>query len=122
MKNLYDELIEILAVYGKTTKDITHVCGASFQIPVDEFLTLAKNTFYERISEQAEIAMDLKIIGQDFVVTREQDQIYIGDEYFVYEGTTDEGLPYRSISSLKGAWATTAVLNQKVEENCLKAS
>ena len=122
MMNLYDELVETLAINDKSIQDITHVCGVAFQIPVDEFLTLAKNTFYDSNSNQAEIAMDLKIIGQDFVVTREQDQIYIGDEYFVYEATTDEGLPYHSISSLKGVWATTMVLNEKVEERGLKAS
>lgn len=122
MKNLYDELVVTLAFNYKTIQDITHVCGVAFQIPVDEFLTLAKNTLYERNSEQAEIAMDLKIIGQDFIITRVQDQMCIGDEYFVYEETTAEGLPYRSISSLKGVWATTVTLNEEVEENYSKAS
>lgn len=122
MMNLYDELVETLAMNDKTIQDITHVCGVAFQIPVAEFLTLAKNTIYNRNSKQAEIVMDLKIIGQDFVVTREQDQMCIGDEYFVFETTTDEDLPYRSISSLKGVWATTATLNEEVEESCSKAS
>jgi len=122
MMNLYDELVETLAINHKTIQDITHVCGVAFQIPVDEFLTLAKNTHYDRNSEHVEIAMDLKIIGQDFVVTREQDQIYIGDEYFIYEETTAEGLPYRSISSLKGVWGTMVTLNEEVVERGLKAS
>lgn len=73
-QNLYDELAEILSSNHKTVDDIEWVecvdCPAGdrqirYSIPKDNFITVAKNTWYDPYEWRIQIPTSLKIYGKN---------------------------------------------------------
>lgn len=81
--NLKTETGECLAGHGKTFGDIKIVCGDDFNIPVDNFLSLA-DTEYDNGFGGQEVARDLTLIGDGFVMIRTD---YDGAEAWRYIDT-----------------------------------
>lgn len=81
MSNLYKETIEILKHNKKTKEDILVCQGEDFQIPLELFWDLAKQTDYDDGYGAREVARDLVLIGVDFWLSREE---YDGSEWWEY--------------------------------------
>jgi hypothetical protein len=111
--NLYYELVELLKCNEKTVDDIAWVeCNdypkASYpiypvrcRIPIDNFIDIAKNTFYDPLAWTIQIPMSLKIYGKERSFLVEVDE-YDGRqklEYIDMEKTAPEKT--RMVKSLK---------------------
>ena len=81
--NLKQETLDILAEHGKNISNIKGILGNSFQIPVDNFLNIS-DIDYDNGYGRVEVARDLKIIGDDFVMIR---QSYDGAECWCFIST-----------------------------------
>ena len=81
--NLKTETIKVLEEHGKKIDDIVAVCGDDFKVPVEDFLKFS-DTEYDSGYGAQEVASDLKIIGKDFIMVREE---YDGSESWVYIST-----------------------------------
>jgi len=81
MENLFEELVECLNDNGYELSDIECVYGSHFQIPLDNFIEVAKNTRYDSGYGGQEVASDLCIKGKDFLITRGE---YDGSEWFEF--------------------------------------
>lgn len=68
MVNLLEEIRGFLKLNGKEIKDIIWVRNKDVSIPLENFLEVAKNTNYSY-----SLAPDLKIVGKDFIMIRNQD-------------------------------------------------
>lgn len=77
--NLYNETIEKLDKNGKNVDDIIWVGCDDFSIPLDNFLEVSKRTDYDNGYGSPEIATDLKIVGNDFIMVRNE---YDGSEWW----------------------------------------
>ncbi len=81
MRNLWEETIEKLKNNGKTFEDVIAVYGTDFLITKENFEKVAKETDYDAGYGGQEIARDLKILGVDFLMTRNE---YDGSEWWDY--------------------------------------
>ena len=81
MTNLYDETVKVLAINGKKLKDIAFVSGNGHSIPLDNFVEVAKACNYDSGYGQAEIPLDLKIVGRHWWLERHE---YDGSEWWEY--------------------------------------
>lgn len=85
--NLYKELKQTLEIYNLDTSDIVAVIiwdttlKDSVLIPVGEFLDTARKIDYDAGYGSIEIDPSLKIIGEDWWLTREE---YDGSEWFEF--------------------------------------
>lgn len=112
MTNLYKETVEKLAEYDRTIDDIIFVYGEDFRITVDNFIDVAKNTEYNDGFGWAEVAQDLTILGNDFIMYREE---YDGSEWWTFKWI-DAKIPteIRSVNKLADSysgWSTTTLKN-----------
>lgn len=122
--NLKKETLKVLQDHGKNKADVKYVCGADFQISLEQFWKLA-DTEYNSSYGAPEIATDLTLIGEDFWMERGE---YDGSEWWDFHTMPDTtGLPIREITALsvgqynrtcemwhfKIGWETLSELNVK---------
>ena len=97
MKNLRSETMSILSKHGKTWDDVIGVCGNEFQITKEQFLELSDILYHNRYGKQV-IAYDLKIVGKDFWLERNEED---GLECWEFKQIPDiANLPTVSIDTL----------------------
>lgn len=95
--NLKEETLKVLNDHGKNKEDVKYVCGAEFQIGLEQFWKLA-DTEYDSSYGAPEIATDLMLIGDDFWMERGE---YDGSEWWDFHTMPDTtGLPTREITAL----------------------
>lgn len=93
--NLWKETVKNLEENGKSFDDVVIICGNDFQITKENFEIVAKQTDYDNGYGGQEVAQDLKIIGNGFVMVRNE---YDGSEW--WEFIPNEGIP-KNIKSIK---------------------
>ena len=116
---LLEETLSVLASYGKTPADVVW-CGDG------EDLTFSWDTFeenaqfeYDRGYGAQEVATDLKIVGEDWWLERNE---YDGSENWVFQTMPKRSFPeeplYEGYVELGGGkWDTLAELNEDYDED-----
>ncbi len=89
MTNLYDETVEVLERNNKTIADIEYIGSPETKINTNKALELMKKTNYHSGFGGQEIAENLMIKGNGFIMTRGE---YDGSEWWDYI-KTDPYLP-----------------------------
>jgi hypothetical protein len=111
MTNLYDETVTILEIHNKTIADIEYIGTLETKINTHKALELMKKTNYDDGFGGQEIADNLMIRGNGFVMTRGE---YDGSEWWDYM-QTDPSLPQveRDVKSFKAdiGWKSLEEIN-----------
>ena len=81
MANLYDETVEILELHDKTIADIEYIGSSRTKINTNKALELMKKTIYDSGYGSQEIADNLMIKGNGFIMTRGEND---GSEWWDY--------------------------------------
>ena len=109
--NLYDETVETLSLYDKTISDIEYIGSIRTKINTNKALELMKKTNYDSGFGGQEIACNLMINGNGFIMIRGE---YDGSEWWNYI-QTDPSLPQveREVKSFKTdmGWETLEEIN-----------
>ena len=87
--NLLKETLEILEQHGYTFDDVIAIYGDKFQITKENFINLA-DVEYDDGYGGAEVARDLRILGNDFIIHRAE---YHGSEWWHFEYTSLDKIP-----------------------------
>lgn len=106
--NLLEETIAVLAEYNLSLDDIARVQGYDFEIPVENFIEVAKNTNYDDGFGSAKIAQDLLVIGNGWWLERGE---YDGSEWWEFKQ------PYKPIERTR---AVTSLGDDSIMWNSLK--
>ena len=103
--NLWDETVEKLQENGFTFDDVLFIYGEDFQISKEDFEKVAKTTVYYDGYGSQEIASDLTLLGNDFVMFREE---YDGAEWWriIFIGNRIPKKLVTGIDKLTGCWDT----------------
>lgn len=80
--NLWKETIQVLKENNKLFDDVNIICGNDFQITKENFMEIAQKTDYDSGYGGQEVARDLKIIGNNFMMIRNE---YDGSEWWEFE-------------------------------------
>ena len=111
MTNLYDETVTILEIHNKTIADIEYIGSPETKINTHKALELMKKTNYDSGFGGQEIAENLMIIGNGFIMTRGE---YDGSEWWNYM-QTEPSLPQveRDVKSFKAdiGWKSLEEIN-----------
>ena len=111
--NLYEETMIVLKEKGKSLNDIKFIKGDDFDITVDNFIEVAKKTDYDDGYGAAEVAVDLKIVGEDWFLQRRE---YDGSEWWEYITIPNRTNKIVNIKNLAGdLWHTLKEINEKDE-------
>jgi len=94
--NLLKETIEVIEGHGYTYKDVLCVAGDDYRFTWDTFVSLA-NVEYDSGFGSQEVAMDLKVIGKDWYMTRDE---YDGAESWAFHKMPSIKLPVQTPKSL----------------------
>ena len=109
--NLYDETVEILSSHDKTIADIEYIGSTRTKINTNKALKFMKKTNYDSGFGCQEIACNLMIKGNGFIMIRGE---YYGSEWWDYM-QTDPSLPQveRDVKSFKTdiGWDTLEEIN-----------
>ena len=109
--NLYDETVETLSLYDKTISDIEYIGSIRTKINTNKALELMKKKNYDSGFGGQEIACNLMINGNGFIMIRGE---YDGSEWWNYI-QTDPSLPQveREVKSFKTdmGWDTLEEIN-----------
>ena len=81
MKNLLEETIDILKRNGKTENDVIYCCGDSFKFTWENFKNIS-NVNYDDGYGSPEVARDLKVVGDNFWLERNE---YDGSEWWEFK-------------------------------------
>lgn len=115
MTNLYEETKELLEKEGSSIDQITKVCGDHFQIPVDNFLELAKATDYDSGHGSQKIADDLRVYFiKDGFETYMYRSEYDGGEWWDCSkifNVPDKIVEVKSIGGGETMWENLAEIN-----------
>lgn len=68
--NLFEDTIESLEENGKTFADVKYITCDTGNINVEDFKTIAKNTEFCRGYGRQEVAADLMIVGENWILVR----------------------------------------------------
>ncbi|WP_028124749.1 hypothetical protein [Eremococcus coleocola] len=118
MTNLFKETTRTLEKHGKSFADIKQIHGDHFKISISNFITVATRTNYDDGFGAQEVASDLTIKGDGFIMVRYE---YDGAEGWQYIDTEiDNSLVLKDITRLSKnfddiGWQTLKDLNQEVE-------
>lgn len=111
--NLYEETMKVLKENGKSLNDIKFIRGDDFDITVDNFIEVAKKTDYNAGFGAAEVATDLKIVGEDWFLQRRE---YVGSEWWEFTTIPTRTNKIVNIKKLAGdLWNTLKEINEKDE-------
>lgn len=80
--NLLKETEDFLKENNKSIKDIEFISCGYYDISIDNFIEIAKNTDYNNGFGSQEIDSDLKIVGSDWWLERHE---YDGSEWWEYK-------------------------------------
>ena len=109
--NLYDETVKILSSHDKTISDIEYIGSTRTKINTNKALELMKKTNYDSGFGGQEIACNLMIKGNGFIMIRGE---YDGSEWWDYM-QTDPSLPQveRDVKSFKAniGWDSLEEIN-----------
>lgn len=81
MTNLWQETIEVLKEWGSTFEDVIAIYGNDFKITKENFKEVAQKTEYYAGYGSPKVAIDLTILGKNFIMKREE---YDGAENWQY--------------------------------------
>lgn len=81
MTNLYRETIEALGEHKKTINDIVFISGNGHEIPIENFVEVAKGYDYDAGYGGTEVPVDLMIVGKGWWLERHE---YDGSEWWEY--------------------------------------
>lgn len=81
MTNLWEETIDVLKEWGSTFEDVIAIYGKDFKITKENFKEVAQKTEYYAGYGSPAVAMDLTILGKNFIMKREE---YDGAENWEY--------------------------------------
>ena len=103
--NLWDETLEKLQEKGFTFDDVLFIYGEDFQISKEDFERVAKETEYYGGFGAQEVASDLTLLGNDFIMFREE---YDGAEWWrlILIGKKIPDMKVSGINNLTGSWNT----------------
>lgn len=111
MANLYDETINMLKINGKSLEDIKSVQCDDFAITLENFIEVAKNTDYDGGYGAQEVAIDLKIIGEDWWMERRE---YDGAEWWEFRKAPEINKEIKQVKKLAGGyWQTLKGINEE---------
>ena len=97
IRNLRKETIAVLKEHGKKWSDVVGVCGNDFQITKEQFLELADKR-YDSGYGGNEVALDLKVVGKDFWLERNE---YDGAEWGEYKEIPNlSALPIKKVDRI----------------------
>lgn len=97
MRNLGEETISLLKKHGKKWSDVVGVCGNDFQITKEQFLELADKR-YDSGYGGNEVALDLKVVGKDFWLERNE---YDGAGWWEYKEIPNlSALPIKKVDRI----------------------
>lgn len=96
--NLWEETIEKLQKNGYTFDNVIAIYGEDFQITKENFEEVAKETDYYDGYGHPEIAIDLTILGKDFIMIRED---YDGAEWWRMISIPDVSSSNKNIKPVK---------------------
>ena len=97
IRNLREETIAVLKEHGKKWSDVVGVCGNDFQITKEQFLKLADKR-YDSGYGGNEVALDLKVVGKDFWLERNE---YDGAEWWEYKELPNlSSLPIKKVDRI----------------------
>lgn len=117
IKNLLEETRQLLEDNGLSLDDIEAVFGEDFQIPVAEFVELAKATDYDAGYGAPKVATDLIILLKDGSwLTREE---YDGSEWWQMHrrpSPPEEARHVARLTTRSIGWDTLAGCNRMDEE------
>ena len=116
--NLFEETRDAFKQHGIEWDDIIWVGGNDFEIPLRDFVRLAKETDYDEGYGAQYIASDLTIITSHGRLVREE---YDGLEWWKFIPSTVPYHKYYDITSLKSAhgWQTLGEIYKEEQENAL---
>lgn len=113
--NLLEETEKFLRFYNKTLSDIKFVFGNDYRVSVDNFVEIAKDTYYDAALGIQEIAKDLILFGKDFYATRYEYEETEGWEYIPMPFNIPEETV--RVEKLKGGmWKTLKQINEEDNE------
>ena len=96
MTNLFTETIQALKSNGKTLADIIFVSGNGHDIPVDNFIEIAKKYDYDSGYGGTEVPEDLKVVGTDWWLERHE---YDGSEWWEFKMLPKRPLEVKSVKA-----------------------
>jgi hypothetical protein len=97
MINLLTETLEVLTKNGKSEKDIIWLGCDDFQITWENFKEVAAKADYDNGYGSSQVAPNLKIVGNGFVMIRGE---YDGSEWWDYYGTSETPIKTLKITAL----------------------
>lgn len=107
--NLLEETLEKLELNGKTELDVKWVGNENYYFNWEEFKIIAKNTDYDSRHGEAEVAVDLIVVGDDFWLERNE---YYGDEWWEFKEHPKKPKGYKVFTRLVGGkWSQLEDLN-----------
>ena len=112
--NLYEETTKDLENHGQTWEDVLWVGGNDFEIPLKDFIRLAKEIDYDNGYGAQFVAADLMIITTDGRFVREE---YDGLEWWKFIPAVVASVYRSNINSLvsKHGWETLKEINEEEE-------
>lgn len=114
--NLWRETIEKLKNNGFTFDDVLLIYGNDFQITKENFEEVAKRTNYDSGYGGQEVASDLTILGNSFIMTRGE---YDGSEWWEFNLLKTGSNKVKKIDRLvdpNRSWCTLAEINNSEEK------
>lgn len=94
--NLLKETLEILKENGKQESDVLYCCGDTFKFTWNNFKELA-DVEYDDGYGGAEVAENLKIVGENFWLERGE---YDGSEWWEFKELPNDSLELKVIKAL----------------------
>lgn len=111
IKNLWNETIEVLGENGFTFNDVKYVFGDDFQITKENFKDVAENTYYDNGYGAQEVASDLVLLGEAFVMIRWEYDGSEGWQLIHFKNKTKEIKKIKALSSRENCWCTLSEIN-----------
>lgn len=114
MTNLWKETIDVLKEWGSTFEDVIAIYGNDFKITKENFKEVAQKTEYYSGYGAPKVAIDLKILGRNFIMIREE---YDGAENWQYicipdiSSFNNETLNIKKLATDEIGWETLKELN-----------
>ena len=107
--NLLKETMYSLEEHNKTFEDVRWIGGDDFTISVESFKVLADKE-YDNGFGGAEVATDLKVVGDDWWLERGE---YDGSEWWEFKTMPTRPTEERKIHTLvEGCWDTLKEMNE----------
>lgn len=116
--NLFEETCDAFEQYDIEWEEVIWIGGNDFEIPLRDFIRLAKETDYDEGYGRQWIASDLTIITLNGRFVREE---YDGSEWWQFIPSVVPYHKYSNVTSLKSrtGWQTLAEIYKEEHKNAL---